>query len=152
MLRLLFRSVTQVDRADRVVTYLMLLTGNLQFAEKLVATPEITTTINRYLRTGMSPRQCAMRIIGPVIARAIGERSEAHYRDGEKEKSCRADRESLTTMIQCICDRIERWRHSGALDRESAAQLCKQVYDALRSKSGNWKIVTIQAAEMKAAA
>ena len=155
MRRLPFCSVSQDDKKDSVVTYIMLLTGNLQFAEELVAKREVAAAISRNLNSGMSARDCAMRVTGSVVAGAIAEtyNDRPHQRVflGKRQFS-RADRDSLAAMIHCICDRLERWRRSGGLDSESAHQLCKQVFDALRSKSEAWRRTSAQASDMALAA
>jgi hypothetical protein len=155
VIRLPFRSAGQVHEKDSVVTYILLLTGNLQFAEKLVAQPEFAAAIKRDLNSGMSARDCAMGIIGTAVTRAIVEIFDArpHQRVFfEKRQFSRADRDSLTTMLHCICDRMERWRRSSRLEGESANQLCKQVFDALRSKSERWTKANAQASDIRFAA
>jgi hypothetical protein len=138
---LAFRSADQVDKKASVVTYIMLLTGSLQFAEKLSAHCKVAATIERLLASGMSARDCAMRITASAIVRVIAETFEERPHQcgflGE-QPFCQLDRDSLREMIHCICDRIQRWRRLGAVNTQSANQLCRQVYDALRSNSESW--------------
>jgi hypothetical protein len=140
MFQLLPPHADYAEARDAVVTNIMLLTGDLQFAERVSREPETVAEMKKLFRAGMSPRNCAMVITGTALAHAIEENftSQEHQRVFFTESSGIPSRYSLITTIRCMCDRIERWRRSGSVDGNTAQCICKQVFDALRSKSEYW--------------